>query len=144
MKLFRPVGLKEMELIVESNYKSFPPRLYWQPIFYPVLNQEYAEQIAKEWNTHDEFSGWCGIVSEFEVDDEYLKKYEVQNVGGTNHNELWIPSEELEEFNKNIMNEIRIVNVFFGKLYIPSKNKELEKKLQRFKTKQDERERNQK
>jgi hypothetical protein len=55
LKLYRPVGLREMELIAESNFKAFPPRLEWQPIFYPVLNHAYAEQIALEWNTPDSF-----------------------------------------------------------------------------------------
>jgi len=54
--LYRPVGLKELQLIIEFDYKKIPPRLEWQPIFYPVLNQEYAEQIAYKWNTGDEAS----------------------------------------------------------------------------------------
>ncbi|MBK5721430.1 hypothetical protein JGH11_11150 [Dysgonomonas sp. Marseille-P4677] len=61
--LYRPVGLKELQLIIDLDFKAFPPRLEWQPIFYPVLNQEYAEQIAEKWNTKDEFSGYCGIVT---------------------------------------------------------------------------------
>ena len=44
--LFRPVGPKELPLIAASNYREFPPRLPEQPIFYPVLNEEYARQIA--------------------------------------------------------------------------------------------------
>lgn len=128
--LYRPVGLKEMELIAESNYKSFPPRLAWQPVFYPVLNQDYAEQIAKEWNTPDEFSGFCGIITAFDVNSDFLQKYEVQNVGSSIHNELWIPAEELEEFNANIINGIKIVNVFFGKNYKPSLSQELNTKLE--------------
>ena len=48
--LYRPVGSKELELINESDWKKFPPRLYWQPVFYPVLNEEYAIQIARDWN----------------------------------------------------------------------------------------------
>ncbi|MCH2235597.1 MAG: hypothetical protein MK078_15255 [Crocinitomicaceae bacterium] len=42
-KLFRPIGIGEYKLIRESDYKAFPPRLEWQPIFYPVTNQAYAE-----------------------------------------------------------------------------------------------------
>jgi hypothetical protein len=132
MKLYRPVGLKEMELIAENNYKSFPPRLEWQPIFYPVLNQEYAEQIAKEWNAPDEFSGFCGIVTSFDINQDFVEKYEIQNVGGKIHNELWIPSEELEAFNFNIINEIKIVNAFFGENFKFSLNHELNKKLEKF------------
>ena len=51
MMLYRPVGLHELKLIAEAEYKAFPPRLPEQPIFYPVLNFEYAEQIARDWNT---------------------------------------------------------------------------------------------
>ena len=46
MILYRPVGTKELELIKESGYKGFPPRLPDQPIFYPVLNEQYATEIA--------------------------------------------------------------------------------------------------
>jgi hypothetical protein len=52
--LYRPVGQKELELIAASDYKAFPPRLPDQPIFYPVIALEYAEQIARDWNTRDE------------------------------------------------------------------------------------------
>jgi hypothetical protein len=112
--LFRPVGEKEFQLIAASGYKKFPPRLEWQPIFYPVLNQAYAAQIALEWNTKDEFSGYAGYVTAFDLPDNFLAKYAVQNVGGDIHNELWVPAEELEEFNQNIIGEIRIVKSFFG------------------------------
>jgi hypothetical protein len=130
--LYRPVGLKEMELIVASGWRKFPPRLEWQPIFYPVLNQQYAEQIALDWNTKDEFSGYCGIVTAFDINDEYLKQYEIQNVGGALHNELSIPSEKLEEFNHNIIDKIRIVNVFFGEGFKSSINTELMNELQKY------------
>jgi hypothetical protein len=49
-RLFRPVGEDELRLIAESGYRAFPSRLPGQPIFYPVLNEEYAAQIAREWN----------------------------------------------------------------------------------------------
>lgn len=130
--LYRPVGLREMELIAESNYQKFPPRLKWQPIFYPVLNQQYAEQIANEWNTPDEFSGFCGIVTAFEVNDTYLQKFEIQNVGDKSHNELWIPSEELEEFNQNIIGTIEIVNVYFGAGFKWSSDSNLNSKIEKF------------
>lgn len=130
--LYRPVGLREMELIAESNYRKFPPRLEWQPIFYPVLNQQYAEQIANEWNTPDEFSGFCGIVTAFEVDEEYLQQFEIQNVGDKSHNELWIPSEELPEFNQNIIGTIEIVNVYFGEGFKLSSDSELNNKIEKF------------
>ncbi|MFH6945707.1 ADP-ribosylation/crystallin J1 [Flavobacterium sp. FlaQc-50] len=131
-RLYRPVGLREMELIAETGYTEFPPRLDWQPIFYPVTNQQYAEQIAFEWNTVDEFSGFIGIVTAFEVKTAFLEKYEVQNVGDKSHNELWVPSEDLMEFNANICNGIELVNVFFTERSFISSNAELKNKLDSF------------
>ena len=103
-----------MDLVKESGFRKFPPRLEWQPIFYPVMNREYAEQIARQWNTADEFSGYAGHVLAFDIPEEYILKYPVQNVGGVIHNELWIPADELNEFNNNINGPIRIVCSFYG------------------------------
>ena len=112
--LYRPVGQKELDLIKESGNKKFPPRLEWQPIFYPVMNQAYAEQIALEWNTKDAFSGYAGYVTAFDLAEDYLQQFAVQNVGGEIHNELWVAADQLEEFNNNIIGEIRLVQSFFG------------------------------
>jgi hypothetical protein len=133
IKLFRPIGIKELELIMNSGYRGFPPRLVWQPIFYPVLNQSYAEQIALEWNTKDEFSGFCGIVTGFDINEIHYSKYAVQNVGGVIHNELWIPAEELELFNQNIVGNIHILKVFFGERFKMPENDKLANELVKFK-----------
>jgi hypothetical protein len=45
--LYRPVGAYEWAKIVASGYRAFPPRLPEQPIFYPVLNERYASEIAR-------------------------------------------------------------------------------------------------
>ncbi len=112
MVLYRPVGPKELELIKESGWRKFPPRLFWQPIFYPVLSEEYAIQIARDWNVKESGSGF---VTKFEIDEQYVKKFEVQNVGGEIHNELWVPAEELEEFNSNIIGLIGVTKEFHNK-----------------------------
>jgi hypothetical protein len=85
MILYRPIGLKELELIAQADFKAFPPRLAHQPIFYPVLNFEYARQIAAEWNTKDEASGYVGFVTQFAIDPGYIQKFEVQTVGHQSH-----------------------------------------------------------
>jgi hypothetical protein len=46
--LYRPTGPNELQLVAESGYRAWPPRVAWQPIFYPVLNEEYATQIARD------------------------------------------------------------------------------------------------
>ena len=112
MELFRPVGEKEYILIKESGFKKFPPRLPEQPIFYPVLTENYAVEIASKWNTKDSFSGNKGYVLRFVVSDEYISKFDIQTVGNEYHKEFWIPSEQLEEFNKNIIGDIELIHMF--------------------------------
>ena len=119
--LYRPIGQKELQLIIASDYTAFPPRLVWQPIFYPVLNKEYARQICQMWNINDEFSSYCGFVTAFDLEESFLVKYKVQNVGGTIHNEFWIPSEDLSDFNAHIIGKIRIEEAYYGEKFIGEK-----------------------
>ncbi len=107
--LFRPIGSQELALIEESGYGAFPPRLFWQPIFYPVLNEDYATQIARDWNARD---GNSGYVTRFRVRRDFLRRYEVHQVGSTIHQEYWIPAEALEEFNQQIVGKIEVVSEF--------------------------------
>ncbi|HOM02117.1 MAG TPA: hypothetical protein PLH43_04740 [Acetivibrio sp.] len=117
MRLYRPVGLKELLKIIELEFKGFPPRLPEQPIFYPVLNMGYAEEIASKWNTEDPVSNFVGYVLEFDVENAYISKYKAETVGNKNHKELWIPAQDLETFNKNIIGFIRIVKAYYGDKY---------------------------
>jgi hypothetical protein len=109
--LYRPAGPEELKLIEASGYTAFPPRLEWQPIFYPVMNAEYAIQIASTWNVKESGSGF---VTRFAVDTAYVSKFEVQNVGGFIHNELWVPAEELAEFNAHIVGLIEVTQSYFA------------------------------
>ncbi|MBD0311258.1 MAG: hypothetical protein ICV80_25190 [Microcoleus sp. T1-bin1] len=97
-----------MELIKESDFLAFPPRLPFQPMFYPVLYKAYAIKIARDWNTKDAASGYFGYVTQFQVLAEFLKNYSVQTVGSSIHKEYWIPAEDLAEFNRNIIGKIEI------------------------------------
>ena len=117
LTLYRPIGKGELMLIEGLNFEAFPPRLDWQPIFYPVLNQAYANKIALDWNTKDEFSGYVGAVTKFNVNAEYAATFKVENVGDKNHNELWVPAAEIDTFNDNIIGKIEIVKVFVGEKF---------------------------
>lgn len=114
VKLYRPVGIHELRLIAESGWTAFPPRLAGQPIFYPVLDEGYAVQIARDWNVDDGPSGFAGFVTSFDVDDAFASGYEVRVVGASNHRELWVPAEELAEFNRHILGRIVVLGRFYG------------------------------
>ncbi|MCA9101715.1 MAG: hypothetical protein KDA63_11220 [Planctomycetales bacterium] len=110
--LYRPVGQAELDLIAESGWQRFPPRLEGQPIFYPVLTEEYAATIARDWNTNDPNSGCVGYVLRFKVHTAFLDQYDVQEAGGRDFREYWIPAEELEAFNDNIVGRIELVREY--------------------------------
>ena len=107
--LYRPVGPKELALIAASGYREFPPRLPEQPIFYPVLNEEYARQIARDWNVP---ASGAGYVVRFAVQEDFADRYPIRSVGGAVHKELWIPAEELAELNRNIVGKIELIAGF--------------------------------
>jgi hypothetical protein len=110
--LFRPVGQKELDLIRGSGFTAFPPRLPHQPVFYPVLNEEYAAKIARDWNAKSPESGFIGYVTRFDVRASFLKRYAPQTVGGEAHREYWIPAADLADFNRNIVGSIKVVAEF--------------------------------
>lgn len=107
--LWRPVGPEELKLIEGSGWKRFPPRLPDQPIFYPVTNRDYAIQIARDWNVP---ASGSGFVTRFDVQADVASKYPVKVVGGSQHSELWVPAEELEEFNNAIVGKIEVTDRF--------------------------------
>lgn len=109
--LYRPVGTAELELIRKSGFREFPPRLPDQPIFYPVLTEEYATQIARDWNTKYNADG-RGYVTRFRVRSQFLSKFVPQTVGSVEHREYWIPAEELYLLNRNIVGLIEVIAEF--------------------------------
>ena len=117
MLLYRPVGVKELELIAQAGWHEYPPRLPEQPIFYPVLNQGYAEQIARDWNTKDAASGYAGFVTRFELPDDYASQFAREVVGNQSHEELWVPAEDLAVLNGKIIGTISVVAYFYGSDY---------------------------
>jgi hypothetical protein len=109
--LFRPVGQQELDLIQQTENGAFPPRSPEQPFFYPVLNEEYAIQIARDWNAKYN-QPKCGYVTRFRVRKSFLRGFEVRTVGGSIHQEYWIPADQLDEFNRNIVGKIEVIAEF--------------------------------
>lgn len=107
--LWRPVGPEELVLIEQSNMRAFPPRLPEQPIFYPVVTEEYAIKIARDWNVK---ASGSGFVTRFDVLKSFLDQYEVQEAGGRAHLEYWIPAEDVSAFNDAIVGQITVVQEF--------------------------------
>ncbi|WP_406072887.1 hypothetical protein [Micromonospora sp. NBC_01638] len=107
--LWRPTGPNELDLVRESGWRAWPPRLPDQPIFYPVLNEDYAVMIARDWNVP---ASGVGYVTRFRVDSEFLSRYPVRQAGGKTILELWVPAEELDEFNAHIVGLIEVVHEF--------------------------------
>jgi hypothetical protein len=108
--LYRPVGPEELALVRESGFRAFPRRLAEQPIFYPVTNEQYAIQIARDWNTKT--GRKVGHVTRFEVVTDHLCRYERKVVGARVHEEYWIPADELDAFNAAIVKEIEVIHSF--------------------------------
>jgi ADP-ribosylglycohydrolase len=110
--LYRPVGPHELALIRASGWRAFPPRLPGQPIFYPVFDEAYAVQIARDWNARGTGGSGAGYVTRFQVEAEFVSRFPVQMVGATLHRELWVPAEALDDFNRHIVGPIEVIAEF--------------------------------
>lgn len=107
--LYRPVGDRELQRVAESRFRRFPRRLPDQPYFYPVCNERYASQIARDWNARHH---GVGFVTRFQVMSVYLSRYPMRQVGSKVHQEYWIPAGELDDFNDAIVGTIEVVRVY--------------------------------
>ena len=119
MILYRPTGLKELQLVAAANMRAWPPRLPDQPIFYPVLTFPYAEKIARDWNSSGAAPDNLGFVTEFEISADLAAQYPVEIAGGRDHSELWVPAEELNTFNEGILGEIKVIAAYKDRTRIP-------------------------
>ena len=107
--LWRPIGPEELARIEATGMRALPPRLPEQPIFYPVLTEDYAIKIARDWNVP---ASGAGFVTRFEVRKDFLDRYDVQVAGGRAHQEYWIPAEELDAFNAALVGLIEVTARF--------------------------------
>ena len=105
---YRPAGQNELDLVTQSDFKKWPPRLPEQPIFYPVTNEQYAIELT-QWNVTDFGAGY---VTKYEIKKEFMDKYQIKTVGAKGHTEWWIPAEDLEEMNVNIIGKIEVIRKY--------------------------------
>jgi hypothetical protein len=66
-------------------------------------------KIARDWNVP---ASGKGYVTRFRVSKDFLDRYPVQEAGGRDHQEYWIPAEDLQAFNAAIIGEILVVAEF--------------------------------
>ena len=109
MILFRPTGYRELELVENTGWRRWPPRLPDQPIFYPVTTFAYAEKIARDWNSVLPAPNNQGFVLRFKIDEATTARYPRQLAGGRDHEELWVPASDLDVFNDGIIGLIEVV-----------------------------------
>jgi hypothetical protein len=51
-------------------------------------------------------------VTRFRIDAEFVNRYPIQTVGASTHQELWVPAEELADFNRHIVGRIEVIAEF--------------------------------
>jgi hypothetical protein len=112
--LYRPVGLYELVKIQRTGWRAYPPRLAEQPIFYPVLNREYALEIASRWNPSDPNSGYIGFVTHFKVSGAAIEPYPQKVVGAQRHVELWVPAAQQATLEAQIDGAITVLDAIAG------------------------------
>jgi len=113
-----PVSPEQLRLIRQAGMRALPPP--GQPMFYPLLSEEYAQRMARDWNI---LSGGVGYVTRIRVRADFINRYEAHSVGGSGHPEYRIPAADLEAFNAAIVGQIEVVAEFRRKPNIAGQGK---------------------
>jgi len=109
--LYRPIGPGQLTAIIRAHWREFPPRLAHQPFFFPLLDKQYAQRVARQWNLSN--SG-AGFVTQFKVQADFLDQYEPKRIGGPSNWEYRIPAHALVDFNQHILGQIQVVDAYFS------------------------------
>ncbi len=109
MKLWRPIGEQELGKIEASGMRAFPVTTRHEPIFFPVHSFEYADKIARSWNSVEEDYQFLKFIVMFSLTDKFLARYATQSACEGRYVEYWIPPEDLDEVNENIIGQIEVV-----------------------------------
>ena len=106
--VFRPIGPEELKLLEANGWRRWLARLPHQPIFYPMTNEEYARDRIEV-----ERRGVRTVyVARFRVRRSFMDRYEIPQVGASHHAEWWIPAEDLDDLNDNIVGTIELIARF--------------------------------
>lgn len=94
-------------MIQQTGFKHFPARLPGRHVIHPVLNKQYASELAAKQDPNS----YRNYVLEFEVDDNYISWFEIKNKDTEYRKELSVPAEQMDEFNSHIDGLISVVEV---------------------------------
>jgi hypothetical protein len=108
--LYRPIGLREMALVKDADWRAFPARSRGQPNLCPLPDRSDAAQIARDWKVK---TGGAGFVTRFAVKAAYLRQLQAQ-AGEEIRLDYWIAREELPRFNENIVGKIEVIEAFYA------------------------------
>jgi hypothetical protein len=119
MLLWRAVDVRSY-----ASFTSRAARSSWTPeerLFCPVLSEWLARSTADDRSRRLAPQG--SFVVSFSIDDPYASGFEPHTVR-REHEELWVPAEQLWELNEHIEGPIRLVSASFGAGYrghVPSR-----------------------
>lgn len=118
--LYRPVGEKEMILIIESNYKKIPNSEEWKDFLSLETNKHAAKRYAKTYY-RGAHTNYLGFVIEFEVTEAEYEKWDDKSKDEY-EKKIYVPKNKLEDFNEQIVGEIKATHLFVGYEFKETKN----------------------
>ncbi|HWS36466.1 MAG TPA: ADP-ribosylation/crystallin J1 [Actinoplanes sp.] len=105
--LWRPAGPRELDLIRASGWRRWPPVPLERLYFYPILSESFAVTGAQHWTSSD--SG-VRYVLRIHVETDFVGRYSTRSFGGSAAPMLWVPAEDMDEFNAHVVGLIEVVH----------------------------------
>ncbi|MFG1757852.1 PWWP domain-containing protein [Micromonospora echinofusca] len=106
--LWRPMGQQERNLVRETGWRRWPALPPDRTHFFPILSEDFAIRAARDWDLF----GSVRCVARFHVETGFLGRYSTRSFGGSAAPMLWVPAEELDEFNAHLVGPIEVTHEF--------------------------------
>lgn len=105
--LWHPAGPDEIDHIRASGWRQWPPVPHERLYFYPILNESFAISGARHWNS---LGTGVKYVLRLYTETDFIRRYSTRSFGGSAAPMLWVPVEDMHEFNAHIVGLIEVVH----------------------------------
>lgn len=107
--LYKSLSPVQLATVINTDWRSFPTSLPDQKNFSPKLNKSYAEMLARQMEAAYHTAGY---VVAFQLQKSFIDQFELQTISYQEHYEYRIPVNQLEQLNRALIGQIKLVSAF--------------------------------
>ena len=107
--LYSPVSPSQLAKIINADWQQFFLHSDGQRFFFPKLHASFAEMLARQWEAKVHSAGYVVC---FDIQRPFIDRFSLETVAYQEHFEYRIPANVLDQFNRAIWGNIRLLSAF--------------------------------